>query len=95
MLKIKDNVDLKELEKFGFYENNTKTAYYYYLDDRFDNYNDAYDIKWELSVYCKDRSLRLFNEIRVDGQFHFAYSIDHLDIIMRLIQAGLIEKVQK
>lgn len=93
MLKIKDNIDLKELEKFGFYENNTKTAYYYKLDERFDNYNDTYEIKWELSVYCKDRSLRLFNEIRVDKQFHTAYSLDHLDIIMRLISAGLVEKV--
>ena len=95
MLKIKDNVDLKELEKFGFYENNTKTAYYYHLDERFDNYDDKYEIKWELSVYCKDRSLRLFNEIRVDKQFHTAYSLDHLDIIMRLIQAGYVEKVEE
>jgi hypothetical protein len=33
MLKIKDNVDLKELEKFGFVENDDE--YYYYFENEY------------------------------------------------------------
>ena len=81
MLKIKDNVDLKELEKFGFTKSCDGS---YFLQD--DDY-------WASS--CKI----VINQIR-DIYFCFDdYEGGNSDllptILFDLIQAGLVEKVEK
>jgi hypothetical protein len=50
MLKIKDNIDLKELEKFGFFRCNNKSSriYRYEID-----YSEQIDI-------LENRQIRLF-----------------------------------
>ena len=81
MLKIKDNVDLKELEKFGFEKEYDDGEYFYgkYLDDNIH----------KLFVYESDREV-------LQGEFIliFGFGLVELDEnnIQDLIQAGLVEK---
>ena len=80
MLKIKDNVDLKELEKFGF-----KCVYnkYEFPDDEYYVFNSVY-------VYCKGKQKGM---LLLDG---VEYDLNEVpSIIFDLIQAGLVEKVEK
>ena len=83
MLKIKDNLDLKELEKFGFKKAveksllNTEIKGYkclleegaVFIDNKFKN----------IDLICDD-----YGDVNYD---------DFADVIFELIQAGLIEKV--
>lgn len=78
MLKIKDGIDLKELEKFGFK----------YCPKQ-SNYKEHYFLETEKGYFypiticyvtCDDR------QIGVNGTWK-------IDIIYDLIQAGLVEKV--
>ena len=86
MLKIKDNVDLKELEKYGFKKD------CYYRDSDVPTYRKvAYgDGKY---AYLK---IDIFfdGEILIRGTLPPVY-IDDLDVIFDLIQAGLVEKVEE
>lgn len=85
MLKIKDEVDLKELEKFGF------------KIDEIDNYQ-----VYQLEIKLKDDK-KYFNECTIFikpisreiiiGGYYDCYNIP--SIIYDLIQAGLVEKVEK
>ncbi len=80
MLKIKDNVDLKELEKFGF---RYLDDFYYFKNERKRNvglviYKDNYKTKGF------DRCLKF---VTMDTQ--------SLDSVYDLIQAGLVEKVKE
>ena len=77
MLKIKDSVDLKELEKFGFKED--KQTYYYSIASNYGN-----DV--ELRVWKEDRTLLL----EVDYEEFFT---EDIDVFYDLIEAGLVEKV--
>ena len=77
MLKIKDNVDLKELEKFHF--NKTKL---YYGDDLVDVYE--YGTTGNFTVRCDTR------ELQISG---FDYVDDDIEDLFDLIQAGFVEKV--
>ena len=81
MLKIKDNVDLKELEKFGFKQmkimqgaGNLETFYKYETD--YDNYFIA---------ECKNRII-IYNQFTVKNELD--------DKIYDLIKADLVEKVE-
>ena len=79
MLKIKDNIDLKELEKFGFnyipeQKKNIWEHYSYTEEDE----NNVYPML-RCYVYCKDRIIGVHT--------------NELDILFDLIQAGLVEKV--
>ena len=79
MLKIKDNVDLKELEKFGlefkpdFYKE--KECYVLYKQDRYGQYY----VRLSINVYTR--------LIRVSA------SIETLNVLYELIINGLVEKV--
>ena len=79
MLKIKDNVDLKELEKFGldfkpnFYKE--KECYVIYKQDRFGQHYV------KLSINIHTRLIRVSSSVEV------------IDTLFDLIQAGLVEKV--
>lgn len=81
MLKIKDNIDLKDLEKYGFRYCELETNNYcwvFYFDDEFN-----------LTIYENNKSL----EIGKDAKANYS-SVDNLDILYDLIQAGLVEKVK-
>lgn len=77
MLKIKDNVDLKELEKFGFRKH--IDVYRYELEEV-----DHLVIPMVLYVYDYERELKI--TATENSNTH------KLDIIYDLIQAGLVEK---
>lgn len=83
MLKIKDNVDLKELEKFGFEfdEYEEENYYNYFCGD-----NTTY-----LQVFVKTRQIALNSGLY--GDYPRFYFDKQLDIIFDLIEAGLVEKV--
>ena len=87
MLKIRDGVDLKELEKYGFiynvYENsihsyqkhiiwNEEEVYYYYI--------------------CADKNSSDYREIIIETEMQFS-GFD--DTLYDLIKADLIEKVDE
>ena len=81
MLKIKDNVDLKELEKYGF-------KYYamLYMKEIIRGEDDLIEKK---TIYVEELNRRLSIK---NGLFNVDIE---LDTICDLIQAGLVEKVGK
>lgn len=91
MLKIKDNVDLKELEKFGFEENTllrTENEKYFLLKQT--NEDCSYFVDIFFIVNTITRMLTFETS---------AYAIQDIDaedfanVLFDLIQAGLVEKV--
>ena len=83
MLKIKDNVDLKELEKFGFVEDG-------WYDDKFYKCN-LKDGRTYMTIGVHDGEIGIPTSLYGDIP---AVYINNLDIIYTLIQAGLVEKVE-
>ena len=85
MLKIKDNVDLKELEKFGFtfFENGSGTTGY------------AYDtIKGSITIIEKDREFN--NEYIDERKIPVSQALMcNLELLYDLIKADLVEKVEE
>lgn len=95
MLKIKDNVDLKELEKFGFAYRKYYNNYIKLHSEK--NYHDFVDNYIQIE---KNGTIKPFVQL-LDG--HDEKYIDEkqaiikdelLDTIYDLIQAGLVEKVE-
>lgn len=94
MLKIKDNVDLKELEKFGFKHHKSdddavitsKWGRIYIVGDRCDGYNNSgyYDFHPYLTI-LENRYIRTYN--------HWDFEKEINDTLFDLIKAGLVEKV--
>ena len=87
MLKIKDNVDLKELEKFGFR--------YDVLDD---TYNRSVERKTDevcivVSQYDRSICLMCIQDYGMDGDEYFRYDVD--EYVQDLIKADLVEKVEE
>lgn len=96
MLKIKDNVDLKELEKFGFVktENTEKEIYTYTIEE------DGLDMECCILVNDidnTDRALRFmyYNscDFEEDEEEWINYDCLIPDIVYNLIQAGIVEKI--
>ena len=83
MLKIKDNVDLKELEKFGFQLNEDKTYYEQKIDGNW----------WNIRVVnVEDRWLDRYTE--EIGYWAFTDDDELLEITFDdIIKAGLVENV--
>jgi len=83
MLKIKDNVDLKELEKYGFYKPKKGEYKDYVLMTNDDNGNNSH-----ISI-CnydgKQRSIMLIENA-------YSYKLGQ-DMLYDLIKADLVEKV--
>ena len=83
MLKIKDDVNLKELEKFGF-EN---------------NYNNEYLLKSYKKDFSQDDYISIKKEDRSIQMRHYQeeYGVTNIiridELLYDLIQAGLVEKV--
>ena len=78
MLKIKDNVDLKELEKFGFIKND----FYYTKGFDYDYYKVNIDIEF-------DRRYIIIQNDYYDSD----YACYIPDVIYDLIKDDLVEKV--
>lgn len=79
MLKIKDSVDLKELEKYGFI----------HLDEMPDSY--TYHIPSEVGQK-KDLHINKYGFMAIEMYDNY-YGIEIPEIIYDLIKADLIEKV--
>ena len=79
MLKIKDNVDLKELEKFGFKYSPEQLNHkeYYTYKKQVNGWGYETDV---CVILCKDRII---------GTRHTW----ELDVVFDLITAGLVDKV--
>ena len=97
MLKIKDNVDLKELEKYGFtprYDTYTGEIY------EFENIrNDNVGLKKQYKC-CKSIISIFFTRENGKKNWYFTTQIygfedEVQDIIYDLIKADLVEKVDK
>ena len=81
MLKIKNNVDLKELEKFGFV----------YIS-KIDKYEKYFEEDEKINIKGKTHSDS--GEIFICGDSYFGVANNGtLNILFDLIQAGLVEKV--
>ncbi len=81
MLKIRDDVELKQLEKFGFSLMECDGDIYYTKQFEFDN---SFRIYW---ISTKTRIIEI--EYSINNDFLL---LD--DTIYDLIQAGLVEKVE-
>ena len=93
MLKIKDNVDLKELEKFGFEEMEKSWGIYTYIkNDGFDAISDL-KTKSIIDVYLSDRSINIYKVIKCDKYHYTTRDVKGIEILFDLISAGLVEKV--
>jgi len=78
MLKIKDDVPLEELEKFGFKRCDDKVRLCKYVIDNSE----------QLHI-LSNRYIRLF----VDDEYYYNWTSGRsFDLIYDLIQAGLVEK---
>lgn len=84
MLKVKDNINLKELEKFGFQLNEDKTDYEQRIDGKW----------WDIRVVnVEDRWLEHYKE--EIGYWAFTDNDDLLAITFDdLIKAGIVHKVE-
>jgi hypothetical protein len=83
MLKIKDNVDLKELEKFGFDDEMSTTIYYYHGECEWAVYS--------LEVHKDTRELELYV---CTGDEDCSIPVSEcMEKIFDLIKADMVEKV--
>ena len=86
MLKIKDSVDLKELEKFGFK----------YVEDKSSKGDFSYCEKLigdNVILGVTEPGRVIYSNITI-SETTYIFS-DGFDVIFDLIQAGLIEKVKE
>ena len=98
MLKIKDNVDLKELEKYGYLEGSKtlNVAYGYYgkyfeydYEERIDDY------PMDIIEIGEDRIIRLTETFKNSVRGFEVEDDDRIKkLIKDLIKDGLVEKVE-
>ena len=80
MLKIKDDIDLKELEKYGFHQS------------QFRKYERVYDMgNYNIDVYIDidDKTINIQNDY-----YDCEYACEIPDVVYDLITNGLVEKVE-
>lgn len=85
MLKIKDNIDLKELEKFGFEFNTNGCGTEYYIKHNEEEYYTGYS---HIVIIINDKEF----PTRKNKEKFIPRHIP-LDLLFDLIEAGLVEKV--
>ena len=85
MLKIKDNVDLKKLEKYGMKYNPSSECYV-----------DSYDFIL-LCIHENDRELQIdINNVGIGFSENYKKAIERAtNILYDLIKDGLVEKVKE
>ena len=104
MLKIKDDVDLKELEKYDFvyeydfyknYEGDGKPVRWWNDGRDLNQYKLYYygDGKYENELYVKEED-RIIRNINCDEMCN-DYNDEFLTVLYDLIKDGLVEKVDK
>lgn len=86
MLRIKKEIDLKELEKFGFEK---VSPSWYALEIRNDTEEE---IGISVSLYAEPRCINIGYSTKGRGGMS-SYTYD-LDVLYNLIQAGYVEKVE-
>ena len=90
MLKIKDTVDLKELEKFGLRPHEKYPKIYVYKSDNHCLEVETGEPIW-VGLYTNDTK-----EIVEFNGMYFSKTPDEIvDVLFDLIQAGLVEKVEE
>lgn len=106
MLKIKDNVDLKELEKFGFVcyckiKQNNANGQYYDLHKTYTEIGYKVDAGVNTIEIVEERKNANWifpnkeREIYIfETEYDMGVSEEMLDIIYDLISAGLVEKLE-
>lgn len=91
MLKIRDDIDLKELEKYGFELKNT-----IYYEKEFEAINFDEEENHKILIYLNKRSIAL--EIMNNDYTYHSFD-DELgrieDTLYDLIKDGLVEKVEE
>lgn len=83
MLKVKDNVDLKELEKFGFEYNNWEMRYERKVERVYE--------ETILVVHGRKVLLECISDYGIDGDEYYIEKVE--SYIQDLVEADLIEKV--
>ena len=78
MLKIKDNVDLKELEKFGFVYDKTYNMWRWA--------SKGLSLRMEINI-------DIFRNLSISDPTRMSYWCKIPSVILDLIQEGLVEKV--
>jgi hypothetical protein len=99
MLKIKDNVDLKELEKFGFEFNYAGNSW---LKKEIEFDGSMYPNTFELHIWEDDRTIKIYIENQPEFLSGETANVDidgwsngrEFDLIYDLIKADLVEKVE-
>lgn len=76
MLKVKEGIELEELEKYGFKRKNFADGNDLYIKE----YRDYEEVRDCITVFCKDRTLMV------------AHAIYMLDTLYDLITAGIVVK---
>lgn len=92
MLKIKDDVDLKELEKFNYKKHGGKEKcwhFYYYTKEIYGIIN-CYLIK----IDAHTREIITYKNLSYDKSFAFVKKIEKKRLIKHLIKADLVEVVE-
>lgn len=94
MLKIKDNVDLKELERFGLklnYEVNHDTGETYI--DTVYKLRDVDSLNYSIKFIRVKYKTKIMKRTKI---FYILKYIEdtHINILYDLIKAGLVEKVE-
>lgn len=99
MLKIKDNVDLKTLKKYGFKEVQQNKRINYIFFPRNQNINSSGNvivINNDRNLFNYDYYLGEDREIHFDLNPQASYDFEEvMDKFYDLIQAGLVEKVEE
>ena len=106
MLRIKDDVDLKELEKYRFkprYNSDTGEIMYYYRE--YSKYPEFRDDKWcsRVEIYTDTKQIKSErHHRRIENKREFRAIIgklsdefDVVHILFDLIQAGIVEKEEE
>ena len=96
MLRIKKEVDLKELEKFGFdfLHNYIWEKELYVKNKKIGGLSMISNIKIWISKNDRNIELYILREENEEKEYQFEYSMyNELDIIFDLIQADLVEEV--
>ena len=97
MLRIKKEIDLKELEKFGFEFLKIDKDLSIYTYNAEDDYSRFSNLKTHsvIDINCKTRIITEYKIIVCDGKHSTTRDMICTDILFDLVQAGYVEKVEE
>lgn len=100
MWKVKDEIELKELEKFGYIKMGGTAKEFYYWGWYVKYVRTLFNV-YEIRVFIqsnkyKEREIIIFRDLTLDESFRNAEIIKPKKKLIRdLMKAGLVEKVEK